>query len=202
MEQTLSALAELPPLLVYLVLGVGAALENIVPPIPADTFVLVGGFLSGRSPELSAWSVFFATWGANVLSAIAVYHLGYKHGPSFFAQGFGRHVLTAKQLERMRGFYDRWGTYAIFFTRFLPGLRAVVPAFAGISHQPFLPVALPILVASGIWYGGLVWLGATTARNLDAIVEWVGGTNRLLLGVTLAITISLVVVWYRTRKAA
>ena len=32
--------------LVYLVLGLGAAVENVLPAVPADTFVAFGGFLS------------------------------------------------------------------------------------------------------------------------------------------------------------
>ena len=36
----------LPPALIYIAIGVGAAVENIVPPVPADTFVLLGAFLA------------------------------------------------------------------------------------------------------------------------------------------------------------
>ena len=46
LDAVLSFFMGLPPLLIYLVLGAASALENIVPPIPADTFVLLGGFLS------------------------------------------------------------------------------------------------------------------------------------------------------------
>ena len=200
MEQVLSTLEGLPPPLVYAILGVGAALENLVPPVPADTFVVLGGFLAGRSEALLVWVAFVVTWGANVGGALAVYGLGLKYGESFFHHGIGRHVLSTRQLERMRAFYRRWGTTAVFVTRVLPGLRAVVPAFAGISHQRFFSVAWPVVVASAIWYGGLVWLGATAARNLDLILGWLDDTNRVLLAVSLVVTLVLVILWYRTRE--
>lgn len=198
LQDLLGFLAALDPLVVYGMLGVGAALENIVPPVPADTFVLLGGFLAGRE-RADAWTVFTVTWLANVTSALAVYAAGLRYGRSFFAEGAGRYVLHQGQLRRIRAFYDRWGLAAIFFTRFLPGLRAVVPAFAGVSHQRFFPVAAPLVLASAIWYGLLVWLGATAGRNIETIWRWVQGTNRVLVVVAVLLATGASVWWYRTR---
>lgn len=199
MDGVLAWLEGLPPVVTYLVLGLGAAVENLVPPVPADTFVLVGGFLAGRGP-LDPWVVAGVTWLCNVGSALLVYGVGRRYGRSFFEEGLGRMVLSGGQLERMRTFYRRWGTAAIFFTRFLPGLRAVVPAFAGISHQPFWPVALPLAGASAIWYGSLVWVGYATRRNLDTLLGWLAGANRGLLLVALAVTALLGLWWWWTRR--
>lgn len=192
-------LAGLPVWLVYLVLGTGAALENLVPPVPADTFVLLGGFIAARGVGEPVW-VFLATWGANVASALAVWGAGRRYGVSFFREGAGRHVLHEGQLERVRTFYERWGVWAIFFTRFVPALRAVVPAFAGVGGMPFLRVALPLSVASAIWYGALVWLGATAGRNLDTILEWLSNANRVLLGLGFLLSLAVGLWWWRTRK--
>lgn len=199
LQDVLGLLGSLRPGLVYAILGAGAALENVVPPVPADTFVLLGGFLAGTG-RADAWKVFAVTWTANVGSALVVYAAGRRYGRGFFAEGWGRHVLDERQLRRMRRFYDRWGLPAIFLTRFLPGLRAVVPAFAGVSRQPFLPVAVPVAVASAVWYGLLVWLGATAGRNLDVIWGWLQGTNRALLGVALVLSGFIGIWWYRTRR--
>lgn len=198
MHGILSFLEGLPPLLTYLVLGVGAALENLVPPIPADTFVLLGGFLAARGRP-DPWMVFLVTWTANVASALAVYWVGHRHGRTFFQVGLGRHIVTRRQLRRLGQFYDRWGLFAVFFTRFLPGLRAVVPVFAGVTHQRFLPVAIPLGVASALWYGALVWVGATAGRNLEAVMRWFGEANTVLLAVAAGLGVGVGVWWWRTR---
>src|SRR5688572_462279 len=137
-ERILDFLTGLPPVLVYLVVGVGAAIENLIPPVPADVFVLLGGFVAARGAArpLVVWLV---TWAFNVTTAMLVYGLGYRYGKSFFETGIGRHFLNAHQMKRMNGFYERFGYFAIFLTRFLPGLRAVVTAFAGVTKRPFLP---------------------------------------------------------------
>jgi len=194
MNELLDLVTGLPIELVYLLLGAGAALENIFPPVPADTFAALGGFLAGRD-VLTPWRVFVVTWSANVASALVVYGIGHRYGRSFFEVGLGRYVLREHQLARMRRFYRRWGTFAIFFTRFVPGLRAVVPAFAGVSDQPLLPVALPLMVASAIWYGVLVAAGVMAGRNLELLASWLGHANTTLL-VVATVLFALVGWWW------
>lgn len=201
MESLLDYVSQLPPLLVYAILGVGAALENLIPPIPADTFVLFGGFIAAQETvNVKAWLVWLVTWGFNVSTALLVYGLGHRHGKRFFQHGLGKHMLNEDQLKRMQGFYTKYGPFAMFFARFLPGLRAVVPAFAGVSHQSFLPAAIPLALASGLWYGALVWVGTTAGKNLDTLMQWLDKVNYALLGVAVLIFGGIFVWWWRTRR--
>ncbi|HUP52165.1 MAG TPA: DedA family protein [Longimicrobiales bacterium] len=198
MQDFLEWMTGIPAPVLYLLLGAGAATENVVPAVPADTFVALGGLLSAVG-NVSAAGVFFATWICNVASALVVYRLAYRHGRGFFADGFGRHVLRPHQMERMQRFYDRWGTPAIFFTRFLPGVRSVVPVFAGVSHQGWVPVAVPIAAASAIWYGALVWLGAWAGRRLGLLTELLGRLNSVLGVAAVVVTLLVLVWWWRSR---
>ena len=199
MEAFLAWMTSIPAPLLYVVLGAGAAVENVVPAVPADTFVALGGLLSAVG-GVSAQGIFLATWLSNVVSALVVYRLAYRHGRGFFAEGFGRHVLRPHQMERMQGFYARWGTAAIFFTRFLPGLRSVVPVFAGVTLQGWLPVAAPIVVASAVWYGALVWLGAWAGRRLSVLDALLGRLNSALGLAALVLTVLVLVWWWRSRR--
>lgn len=201
MNTILSFLSAQGPFLLYSILGFGSAVENFFPPIPADTFVVLGAFLAAGGVA-NSWTVFFVTWGANTGAALLVYWTGYRFGRSFFEVGFGRHVLNTHQLLRLGRFYDRWGLPAIFFARFLPGLRAMVPVFAGVTRQPGRVVVAPILVASGIWYGALVWVGATAGRNLPAVMEWLAGANQALLLLALPIIAGVLIWWFRTRSGS
>ena len=200
MAEMLAWIEGWPAVLVYLALGAGAAVENVVPAVPADTFVALGGLLSSVG-ELDARWIFLATWLMNVGSALVTYRLGYRYGKGFFASGWGRRLLHPRQMERMAGFYDRWGAIAIFGTRFLPGLRSVVPVFAGVAHQPFVFVALPLAIASAIWYGALVWIGAEIGRNLDVLAAALGRVNGVLAGVAVLVAVPLAVWWWRTRRS-
>ena len=192
-------LRDVPPFLMYAALGVGAAVENLVPLIPADTFVLLGGFLAARG-SASEGVVFLVTWTSNVLSALAVYTAAYLYGESFFNARLGRFLLDPKQVGIVRRFYRRWGAAAIFYTRFLPGLRAVTPVFAGVIRQRPISVAFPLLLASGIWYGALVWVGAFAGRNVDQLLRMQTRLNWTLAGITGVIVVLLAWWWLRSRR--
>lgn len=198
MNEALDLLAGLPGWLVYLLLAAGAAAENLFPPVPADTFVVVGGLLASRG-VVDLRLAWLLTWGANVLGALLVYGVGRRHGRTFFEEGIGRWVLNDRQLRRLSEFYARRGTGAVFAARFLPGLRAIVPAFAGIGRLAFPRTAGAVALASGLWYGVLVWMGSVAGRNLDRVETWLSNTNTVLLGVALLLAGLIGVWWWRTR---
>jgi membrane protein DedA with SNARE-associated domain len=189
----------IPDALVYVALGAGAAVENVVPAVPADTFVVLGGFLAAVGDLQARW-VFVATWLCNVASALAMYHLGRTRGHAFFTEGWGRRLLNPHQMERLAVFFGRWGTAAVFLTRFLPGLRAVVPVFAGVGRQHPRSVVLPLAAASAIWYGALVWAGTLAGHNLDRVIEALGRVNAWLLGGAVVVMAAAARWWWRTRR--
>lgn len=194
----LAWLDAVPNVLVYAMLGAGAAVENVIPAIPADTFVVLGGLLAAVGDLQARW-VFLATWLCNVASALFMYRVGRTHGPGFFSVGWGRHLLNTHQMERMVHFYGRFGTAAIFLTRFLPGLRSVVPVFAGVTHQPLVLVAPPLIAASAIWYGALVWIGTLAGRNLDRVLAVLEHVNLGLLAGAAVVSAVAFTWWWRTR---
>lgn len=191
-------LASLPPAVTYLILGAGAATENVVPPVPADTFVLAGALLATRGAA-DPWTVFLVTWLANVSSATGVYAVARRYGRRFFKLPVARWLLREHQLAQIGGFYSRFGVPAIFLSRFLPGLRAMVPVFAGISKMSAWKVVPPVVVASGIWYGLLVYLGAFAGRNLEVIVEIFNNVSDILLWVAVGLVAILAIWWWNTR---
>lgn len=200
-SRALELLGVLPAELLYLILGGGAFLENIVPPIPADSFVVVGGLLADRG-SVDPWIAFSLILVLNAAGALAVWWAGYHYGRAFFRGPVGRRLLRPRQLRRIQGFYARWGVWAIFAARFLPGLRAVVPAFAGVSHLGFWRVAPPVVVASTLWYGTLFMAGRVAAQNLTAVEEALRGVNGVLLGIAVALGGGAVYWWAKTHREA
>ena len=155
---------------VYVILAVAAAMENIVPPIPADVVVVFGGVLAGRGVA-DPWAVFLVVWLGNVAGALLVYFAGLRYGPGFFAGRLGQLILNPGQVHRLSEFYRRFGLGVIFVSRFLPMFRAVVPVFAGVSRMGFWRTALPLAAASALWYGMLVYLGTIAGRNWRQMLD-------------------------------
>ena len=198
-EDIINALLGLPPTAVYTIIGVLAGVENVFPPVPADTAVAIGAFLSAGG-RISAQAVFAVTWIANVVGAIMVYAAGRTIGRPFFQGRLGRRLLNPGAMVRLELLYRNYGTWGIFVSRFVPGLRAVVPPFAGVANLGTLRVVLPLVVASGLWYGVLTFVAATAVREIDGILEF---ARRLsVAGVVSAGALVAVVVfaWRRRRR--
>ena len=98
-------------------------------------------------------------------------------------------------------FYDKWGTPAIFVSRFLPAFRAMVPVFAGVTHVSFARVFIPLAAASGLWYGLLVYLGAIAGNNWRAILGFFSQASSILLGIAVVLLAAFAYWWIKSRKA-
>lgn len=188
-----------PIALLYVLLAVGAAIENIFPPIPSDTFVLLGGILADRG-SLEPVLVVAVAWTGNVAAAIFVYAMARQYGRGIFQTGWGHWLLRPHQLERLDVFYERYGLITIFGSRFLPVFRVVVPAFAGITGLSFWRTVPPLALASALWYSVVVYLGVLASRNLSRILHLFDRVNTgLLLGAAAAAAL-VGWWWWRTRR--
>ena len=200
MEQALDFLNGLRPSLIYVVLSGGAAIENLFPVLPADTFIVTGGFLAGLK-VVSPAGLFLAVWACNTGGAIAVYGAGLKYGPKFFRTDRVVILSANRRCCASRGSTNAGALLRIFAARFLPGFRALVPVFAGVTKQGWSRVVPPLLVASAIWYGGLVRIGYLAGENLEAVLAALGRTNRGLLFVSLALALIGFGAWWRLRRS-
>jgi membrane protein DedA with SNARE-associated domain len=198
----LDRLLDLPGPAVYLVLAGLAAAENVFPPVPADSAVALGAVLSAGG-HVTALGVFLVTWSANFVSAAIVYAAARTVGRAFFRGPLGRRLVRREALARIERLYDRHGTWAIFVSRFIPGVRAVVPAFAGVANLGAARTLLPVLVASGLWYGTLTFVAATFIQNVDAVAAWLTRFQWLALAAVLvmvAVVLGIVALRRRARR--
>ncbi|MDH3296822.1 MAG: DedA family protein [Gemmatimonadota bacterium] len=198
LEALLGLIASIPVEVAYIIVGVGAAVENVFPPVPSDLAVLAGGILAERG-ILNAKAVFLVAWLSNLALALAVYLAAYRFGAGVFSTRWGHWLLRPAQLRRMAAFYEEYGTITVLVSRFFPVFRVLVPAFAGISRLGFWRTALPLMVASAAWYGVLIWAGAFFSRNLPRLLTPLGRVNSTAAIIAACVALVLGVLWWRTR---
>lgn len=197
MAEVLAWLAGLPPWALYAALAAIAAAENVFPPLPADTVVGLGAFLAARG-EGSLVGAFLSTWLGNLAGALAMYGVGRRLPAGALMRRLGGEGAE----QRLAALHAKHGTWALFTSRFLPGVRAVVPPFAGALKLPFVRVALVMGGASAIWYGAIAWLGYRFGTDLETLQAMIGSATRVT-GLAAAAVVVLVaaVVWWRRRRA-
>ncbi len=199
MIDMLDWLSTLPEPLLYGALVLAAFAENLFPPLPADTVIALGAFVAARG-QGSAVAVWAATMLGNVGGAMMMYGLGHRFGvrwlqervPSLFPSG---------ATERITDRFKTQGLLAVALSRFLPGVRAVVPPLAGAMDIGALRALIAMSLASGVWYGLVCVLAFRAGANADVLLNAIAGQQRtagLVAAGMLAVVASLI--WWRRRQ--
>jgi membrane protein DedA with SNARE-associated domain len=97
--------------------------------------------------------------------------------------------------------FEQHHTWGIFVSRCLPIYRAVVPALSGIMHIPARRAIPAIAAASAMFYGLVVWLAYTLGQNWAGVKEIVGRLGVGLLAVSALVTIGIIWLVIRRRRA-
>src|SRR4029078_11826619 len=174
-------LAGLPSGAVYVVLGLLAAFEYVIPPLPTAAVVALGAFLSHRGVT-TPLGVFLVIWTANMAGATVVYVLARRYGRRLFASRAGRRLLTPRALAAIEREYLRFGIAGIFVARFLPGFRAVVAPFAGLAAIGVARSLGPTGLALAVWYGGITLLGTALGSQWSRLETILRRVNSGLAG--------------------
>jgi membrane protein DedA with SNARE-associated domain len=127
-------LTGMPLTALYLIMALFAAVENVFPPVPADTIVALGSWLAARGQGSPLWA-FLATWVGNVAGASAMYFVGRRHGSGWMRRRFPA-LADERGERRLRELHGKYGTLSLLLSRFIPGVRALVPPFAGELRLP------------------------------------------------------------------
>jgi membrane protein DedA with SNARE-associated domain len=112
-----------------------------------------------RLPPLLASAVMGAMAG-DALS----YWIGYRY--SRHAIGWWPFRGHPQLLERARRFMDRHGGRSVFFARFMPGLRGLVPLVAGLSHVPSDRFYIADVIAAASWASVHILASTAVAAGL------------------------------------
>ncbi|MEP6589702.1 MAG: hypothetical protein ABJC19_00835 [Gemmatimonadota bacterium] len=201
-ESLLAWLTSLPPGAVYAVIALLAALENVFPPFPADATVALGAFLAHKGVTTPG-GVFAATLIPNMMGAMGMYFLGARHAAALFRSSFAQRFLPADGMAFVRREYSRFGVVGLFVGRLLPGFRAIVPPFAGLIHIGPVRAGIPMLLASALWYGGIIYLASTFGSQLETVLRSIDRLNEGMAIVAAVVAAGIGVwFWRRSRQAS
>lgn len=198
MEGLLDWLAALPPAALYAILLLAATVENIFPPAPSDTVVAFGAFLAAQGTA-SLLGAFLATWAGSVGGAMLVFYAGRKFGAARLETLIADR--TGEAHRRVAMLYGRYGLLGLALSRFIPGVRAVVPPVAGAMRLSPLRVAAALAIPSAIWYGAITVLAYRIGADWERLAASVKAGGTWTAVGAAAIALAAVVVWRIRRHA-
>ncbi|MGV0993324.1 MAG: DedA family protein [Mycobacterium sp.] len=184
-------LESIPPLAVYLTVGLVIGLESLGIPLPGEIALVSAALLASRenlgvSP---LWVGVAATAGAIIGDTIG-YAIGRRYGMTLFEKlgrrfpaHFGTgHVALAKQL------FTRWGVGAVFFGRFIALLRILAGPLAGALRMRYRYFLAANAAGAVCWAGGttavVYFLGLAAEKWLSRF-SWVALVLAIIIGVAM-----------------
>jgi membrane-associated protein len=179
----------------YALIFVIALLDSVVPVVPSETAVILGGIAAGQG-DLNIAVVI----AAGAIGAVSGDSLAYSIGHRFSARiqrWYGAKPKRAKQLAWAENQLRTRGGTLLLTARFIPGGRTVITLSSGITRQVRWRFTVFVVIACAIWAGYGAGLGYFFGTQFED-----SHTKAFLIafGTALAITALLEIVRHRLRR--
>ena len=186
----------------YLGIFVVMALGNIGAPVGAEVVMPLTGGLVTTGHLSSMWLAIAAAVLGELAGGTIGYAVGHFGGRALVTR-YGKYLhLSHDNLDRVHAFFAKYGTFAIFISRFIPVIRGIVSIPAGIADMDLLPFYLWYALGSLIFCGSLMLLGGAVGNDLGNIVPLLHKGGLVVLAVVLvAIAVAAFVVIRRKKNS-
>lgn len=164
----------LPAIQLYLLFGIIAFTENIIPPIPGDLIVVFTGYLAAIGVVNFMPMLVANTIGAS-LGFVAVY---------YFARIFGDEIqeqrrdywlfryVNKRHYDRVNIWMNYWGQWAIVANRFILGMRTLINVVSGVTNMPPIRSAFSASISVLAWNITLMSLGWIIAESWEDVGKY------------------------------
>jgi len=159
----------------YLGFALVVVLETIVPVIPSEVVLTLGGFAASRGQFAVVPTILVATVGS-LIGAWLLYGIAAYFGPEPLhaaVRRYGRWVhVSERDLESAEGWFARWSTLAVGGCRCVPVLRVLISLPAGFERMPLMSFSLSTLVGSLIWNTAFVLGGYALGEQWERLPHY------------------------------
>ena len=146
----------------YLTISLAMFLENIIPPIPSEIIMPLGGFFVYQQ-KLNFYIL--VLWGllGTIAGSLPWYYLGKfvnEKRLSNFLDKKGKYLgITSDDLAKSKRWFDKYGVMLVFWGRLVPGIRTLISVPAGMELMPLKKFLVWTTLGSLIWVTLLTYAG-------------------------------------------
>ena len=179
-------------------------LENLIPPIPSELIMPLGGFYVSQG-QLDLLPVILAGLIGTVIGALPWYGIGRlanEERLEYWLEKNGRWLgINPKELARSRKWFNRYGVSLVFWGRLVPGIRTLISVPAGVELMPITPFLIWTTAGSLIWTLFLTITGFYLGDNYSNIEVWIKPfANIFKIIIILIISGALITLIYKTLR--
>lgn len=166
------------------------AIESACIPLPSEIILPFSGYLVSTGRFNIHGVAFAGAWGC-LLGSWLAYFVGVIGGRPL-VERYGRYLLiTKRDLRWADNWFNRYGDWAIFFSRLLPVIRTFISLPAGIAKMRFWSFSLYTFVGSWIWSYALAYIGFYMGERWESLRDYFHKFD-LIIGILIVVGI----VWY------
>jgi membrane protein DedA with SNARE-associated domain len=170
--------------------------ESACIPIPSEATMLFAGF-NVHKGEYSLFAAVAVGSAANLVGSWIAYAIGY-YGRIELLERHGRKLHVKKSdLDRAERWFDRYGSWAVFFSRMLPIVRTFISLPAGVARMPFWRFSLLTLAGCVPWVLMLTLVGRAAGENWT---DWKDNFHYVDYAVLALIVVGIVYLLVRRRR--
>ncbi len=170
---------------------VSCALQLVFPPFPSDVVLIFQGYVTSISSHYNPIYVMLNAMSGTLLGAYLVYKFGYVNGARVFEFKFVKRFIDEKHKKRAEKLFEKYGPFAIFISKFVPGVNSIIILFAGVFRQKARNVMIPAFFSVLIHHLAVLILGRYLGNNLEQVKRLVS-TYNLVIAILAAI---LIILW-------
>ena len=159
-------------IIAYIAICFAMFLENIIPPIPSEIIMPLGGFFVYQQ-KLNFYILVF--WGllGTIIGSLPWYYLGKSVNErrlSNFLDKKGKYLgITSEDLAKSKRWFDKYGASLVFWGRLVPGIRTLISVPAGMELMPIKKFLVWTTLGSLIWVTLLTYAGYIFGENYRMI---------------------------------
>jgi membrane protein DedA with SNARE-associated domain len=168
-------------------------IEVIIPPIPSEFIMPLGGFSASRG-HLSSVGVILAGTVGSMAGAYVFYGLGRVIGIERLVRLADAHgkwlTLSGDEICKAQAWFVRYGSFiVVLLCRFVPGIRSQVSIPAGVARMPLLFFTLYTFLGTLVWNSALTVAGSLLGNQYQLVDQYFGQWGTPVLAVLMGVAI-------------
>jgi membrane protein DedA with SNARE-associated domain len=177
--------------------------ECYLPIFPTDVVMPLSGMMVSQG-MMTLPGAIIAGSGGSIMGSVSWYWVARLLGYDRFKYLVTRYgwltTVTAHEVDRVQGWFARFGAWVIFIGRFLPGIRLLVAIPAGLTMMSFPRFLVLNILGTGLSITFLTTAGWLLRGEYHRVERYIGPFTSVLIGALLLFWLVRMVTGFIRRK--
>jgi len=171
--------------------------ENAGLPLPGETILIFASFLAYKNHQLQLpWIILVGTAAATLGDNIG-YAIGHFGGRPLLDKWKHIFHISTEDIKAGEDFLHRHGSVAIFFARFIAGMRVIAGPLAGVLRMHWKRFVLANAGGAAIWVTAISLIGYAFGSQFDSLIAFF---NKADIAIMVAVVVLAWYIWHRHKK--